>query len=344
MTSCQKDEITVNLKQSGSLNVLVADSSGNKFNKVKVSIYSYELIISSSNSSLSGAELDEKRTDNNGNISFGELSAGDYVLLADTVKIGAKKYYIVKPVQIISGSTKNIILNPMEYVGTVKINISLITSGIISNIPSLSTLKVALVNYSDYNASFNRQKVISRAVDIQNCDVNGNVVFNNLPSDIPYLAYVYINNTDTIGAWCSNYSEIFFDKDGTYSANYQINLGNIFTIKATAYLNFTYYSNSSNSYVPVKNANVLLVNYNDYYNYSLSYSSLSTILNYKVATGITDNSGNITLSNIPEFLEYYVLIYYNDNYKTWVGYYYTDNNGSYYNFSNISGSSLGLTK
>jgi hypothetical protein len=342
ISSCQKDQITVNLKQSGNLNVQIADSTGKNYSKIKVGVYSYALISNSSTNYLSGAEIDKKTTDNNGNINFGEFSEGNYILIADTIKIGTKKYYMVKPVQIISGSTKSIKLNPTEYVGTIKINISLNTNGATSNVPLLNTLKVALVNYSDYSSSLNRPKVINRAVDIQKCDLNGNAVFNNIPSYIPYNAYVYIDNTDTIGAWCSSYSELIVDKDGTLTRNYQIDLGSIYIIRGTANINFNYYSYNSGQDRPVQNANVLFVKYIDYYNYNLSYSSLSTILNYKVASGITDNSGNVSISGLAIYSNYYILIY-NDNYKTWAGSYYISSSDNYSNF-NISGSSLGLTK
>jgi hypothetical protein len=341
-TSCQKDQITVNLKQSGSISVQIADSTGKKYSKIKVSLYSTTIISSSSSSYSSSLLIDRQSTDDNGHINFGELNAGTYTLASDTVKIGNKKYLMMKPFQVISGSSKNVVLNPMEYVGTIKLSLTIYSSSLYDIIPALSSIKVALINYRDYNSSLSRQKVIQRAVAIQNSDASGNVIFNNIPSNFNYYAYAYINNTDTIGSWYN--STFYVDKDGTYSTNWQIYASSLSNIKGTGLLNFKYYSNTTGN-TNIKNANVLFVKSSDYSNYNLYNQSLSYINTYKVASGVTDNNGNVTIANLNLNYSYYVLIYYSDTYKTWAGSYYLNvpNPTSYSNYS-VTGSYLGLSK
>jgi hypothetical protein len=333
-SACQKqnDNITVTLKTAGSLNVQIIDSTGKAYPKVKV-----HLFLSYSSSS----ELDNKTTDNNGNVNFGTLESGSYYLATDTIKKGNKKYLISKAIQIISGDSKSVVLNPMEYVGTIKLQVYINTSGIDSI--KRTTLRVALVSYNDRITSDNRQKVLSKAADVKSCDASGKVEFDNIPANIEYYAYVYINNSDSVGGWSS--SEYMVSKDDTYSGNATVYATDLIVIRTIVNLTIEYYSYTTFNYKPVQAVNVILVYYDDYYNNSLQYASQNTIKSYKVVSGITNSSGVIAFTGVPANKEYFIYIYFNGSYYMWYSSYFEPYSGSSYNQTiEVIGSNLGLTK
>ncbi|MCK9209151.1 MAG: hypothetical protein M0P66_18720 [Salinivirgaceae bacterium] len=109
--SCTKDdEITVTLKTSGTLNVNVADGNGAPFSNTSVRLMT---IIGNYS-----ATLEQKKTDGNGNISFGELNEGNYSIVVDTPKIEGIKYMPYQLFQVISGTEKQLNINVAEFVGT----------------------------------------------------------------------------------------------------------------------------------------------------------------------------------------------------------------------------------
>ncbi len=334
-SACQKDNITVTLRTAGSLNAQIIDSTGKAFPKVKIHL------CTSYYSSTSYNELDSKITDNNGNVGFGTIESGTYYLITDTIKNGYKKYLIIKEIQVISGDSKSVILNPMEYVGNINLQVSISTSGV--DTIKRTTLKVVLVNYNDYVRKDNRKKVISKAVAIESCDVSGNVEFTNVPANMEYIAYVYINNTDSVGAWSSN--NYIVSKGGTYSGYASVNLSDLIIIRTSVNLTIEYYSYLTYTYNPVQTANVILVNYYDYSNYSLGYASQNTIKTYSVVSGITNGSGVVTFTGVPANNEYYVYVYYNSTYCNWSTSDVYPNPSSANNQTiYVAGSNLGLSK
>jgi hypothetical protein len=331
-TACQKDNITVTLRTAGSLNVQIVDSTGKAFSKVKIHLY-----LNSSSSS----ELDNKKTDNNGNVNFGTLESGSYFLVTDTIKKGNKKYLISKPIQVISGESKSVVLNPMEYIGTIKLQVGINTGGI--DTIKRTTLRVALVSYIDRISSDNRQKVLSKAVDIKSCDASGKVEFDNIPANIEYSAYVYIDNNDSVGGWSSSYYEV--SKDGTYSGSATVYATDLIVIRTTVKLTIEYYSYSFSAYKPVQSVNVILVDYNDYYNYSLQYASQSIIKSYEVVSGITNSIGVVTFTGVPANKEYFAYVYFDVTNDTWGSSYIYPTSGILFSqIIDVTGSNLGLTK
>jgi hypothetical protein len=340
-SACQKDNITVTLKTAGSLSAQIIDSSGTTYPKLKVHLLSG--VVLSSGSSLSAAEIDEQTTDNNGNVSFGTLEAGTYYIYTDTIKTGNKYYLIGKSFQVISGDSKSLKLNPFEYIGTVKLQVEINANGGVDTI-NLTTLKVALIKYSDYKYNANRQYVISKAIAIKSPNINGNVEFDNVPANIEYIPYVYINNTDTIGGWSTN-GGLSFSKGDIYSGYAYVNLSSLIIQKGNISITYTYYSYTTYTNIPVKSANVVLINYNDYYNYNLSNATQSTILSHKVGNVvITNTSGLASFINIPTSNDYYTYIY-NTYGGTWVTSYVYSNANTTNNYQmQITGSYLGLSK
>ena len=62
-SACQKDEMTVTLKTSGSLKAQLIDSNGNKFNNEKVFLYATAYIANGNGStSYTGKIVTKKRT------------------------------------------------------------------------------------------------------------------------------------------------------------------------------------------------------------------------------------------------------------------------------------------
>ncbi len=342
-SACQKDNITVTLKTAGSLSVQIIDSSGTTYPKLKVHLLSG--VVLSSSSSTSVAEIDEQTTDSKGNVSFGTLEAGTYYIYTDTIKIGNKYYLIGKSFQVISGDSKSLKLNPFEYIGTVKLQVEINTNGGIDTL-DLTTLKVALIKYSDYLHLYNanRQHVISKALAIKSPDINGNVEFDNVPANIEYIPYVYINNNDTIGGW-STYGGLSFSKGDIYSSYCYVNLSALIIFKGNINITYTYYSYSTYTTIPVKSANVVLINYNDYNNYNLYSASQSVILSHKVGNVvITNTSGIAAFVNVPVGYDYYQYIY-NSKGGTWVtSYVYSIANTTNPYQMQITGSNLGLSK
>jgi len=303
---CQKDSITVVLKLSGNLNVQIIDSTGKSLPNVRVHLYTY--YSSSSSGSSYSEELDLQKTDNNGNIDFGSLQAGTYYVVSDTLRIGKKIYAPSKAVQILSGEKRSLVINVQEYTGTFKLQISIYTNGLYDTL-NRKNLLVALVPYSDYNSRLKRQAVLNKAVAIKSFDEYGMVEFDNIPSNIQYYSYVYINNSDSIGGWST--SQIYVTKGGVYSGYINVYLRDLYVPRTNVKLTITYYSSSSYTYVPVKAASVLLINSNDYSNYNLYSAPLSLLNLYKVASGTTDNNGVITFTGIPVGYSYYPFVYTN---------------------------------
>lgn len=337
-SACKKDNITVTLKTAGELNVQLADSTGTKFENVKVHLYT-SIYSSSSSGSLSySGELDTKRTDANGNVNFGTLAEGMYYVVTDTIKKGNKKYLISKTLQIVSGDSKNLVLNPFEYVGNIKLGLQIYTNGSADTLDR-TKIKVALVNALDYSSKLNRSQVINKALVVKSFDATGKVEFNNVPANIRYYPYVYVDNADTVGAWSSNNS-IMTSKDNTYSGMVYVYLTDLIIPKANLSLTLQYYNSGYN---PVASANVALIKYSDYINYSLNYANVNTILSHAVKTGTTNASGTVIFTDIPASVDFYAYVYYSASLYTWVTYSmyaYTNSSNDY--TRSVTGSDLGL--
>jgi len=336
-SSCQKDEITVNLKTSGNISVQLIDSAKTTYPKVKVHLYSS--YYSTNGSLYYNGEIDVFTTDDKGNVDFGTVAAGTYFVVADTIKNGNKKYIASKMVQVVSGDSKNVMLNPFEHIGNIKLNLNLYTGSSVDTFKR-SKMKVALIYANDYYPKMTRSKILSKALEVKSFNDDGSVAFNNVPANITYMTYVYYNNADTTaGSFCStNYFSV--TKDNTYSSSLSVNLQDIYIIRGNISLLIEYYGNNGTTGVP--KANVILVPYSDYYNNNLSNATINTIKTYAAATGVTDKNGNITFSKIPANKDYFVLVYYDESKKHWANSSVSTSN--YTTTIDMYGSYLGLSK
>ena len=332
-SACQKDEITVTLKQAGSLSVQLTDNAGTKYSGITVKVYdSY-----TSNSS----ELDKKVTDSEGKVDFGELNAGSYYVVADTLKLGNKKYVVGKAVQVVGGSSKSYVFNADDFTGKIKINASLSSSYSYDTL-KLKNIKVSLLEYYYPTGSLNRQQALSKAVYTTTLDKNGNAVFENIPSNITYMAYFYVNNDDTLGYL--SYNNVNVSTGGSSSYSFNLYSSNLYYMLASYTATFTYYSYTTYNETPIKNANVIIVKYNDYSNNDLYYASITEVKKYKVAEYVTDNNGKIS-GKLPLSNDFKALVYYNNTSKDWSSSFSLYNSTSTNNVSfSLSGSNLGLSK
>jgi hypothetical protein len=329
--SCQKDnDLNVTLKTAGVLKIQIKDSLGNTYPNVKVRIFSY---VSQSMSGLQyEGEIDTRNTDINGSINFGLLNQGFYYVVCDTIRIGTKVFYPYKGIQIVTGETKNIVLNPTESVGKAKIYISI--NGI--DTITKTNLRIALIRSDDYKPNLNRQTVLKNAVAIQKVNSDGTANFDNIPSDISYIPFCYYANNDTTGAFPSdNFSSYFYlriYKNEKTTASFSFDATDLFVLKGNINLNIYYYGYKNGSYGnwSVTNANVILVEYSDYNRYLYYNSSLSDIKLYASGEGTTDVNGNVSFSNVKANISYTAFVYYssNTNARTWYNYYFNINYGN----------------
>lgn len=179
--SCQKDEITVKLKMSGTLSVKVVDNNKQALANQKVKLYY---------GSTSSSPLDKIVTNSNGEVNFGELNDGTYYVVVDTPKVNGIKYLPVKPVQVISGSNKSVTINVQEYSGTVKITVINY-----STYNPLANYNVILIPYEKFSSSDNNTVCISKAEFTAITNTAGQVTFQ-IPSSREFVLMVY-DNTKT---------------------------------------------------------------------------------------------------------------------------------------------------
>jgi hypothetical protein len=339
LSACQKDNINVTLITAGNLKVQIKDSTGETYPNVKVHIYSSYSYTSSGYSV--GSELDAQKTDSKGNIDFGTISAANYLIVSDTIKIGGTCFITAKPVQIISGDSKFIPLNPNEYIGTLKTTFY-VNSGSGTDTLTRTRIKVALVKTSDYSSKLNRTKVLKKAVSVKTFGADGKAAFTNVPANISYRTYVFINDNDTVGSWGS--SSYWIGKDQIVNGTADGNLNEMLIIRATVSVTMTYYSSSSGTNKSFASANVVLVTSSDYSYYSLYSASVSTVLSHMVTSAKTDASGKCTVI-VPASSSYYVFVYTDNTHSSWTTSYLSLSSSTSQTASlNVNGSYFGLTK
>jgi hypothetical protein len=339
-SSCEKSDITVNLKQSGKLKVQIKNKNNEAIKDLKVKLYSS----ATTSSGVTSSMLDFKVTDENGNVEFGELLQSTYYVVAKDAKVGNVKYYISKPVQVVTGMSDVTIINPEDFVGklTVKVNMdNYLTGSSSSNLP-VKQVNVALIPSEDYVDTMTYEQALSKSITSAKTDDLGSAVFEKIPSNYYYVPFVYYS--DTAYTWASNGSSISIGVagDDTYSIN--VSSVKIMNIKTSVNLTLNYYSGTTTK--TINAANVIAVDYNTYNNYGLVNASVASVRAKRFAEGTTNSSGKVSF-RLGRNMSYYFLVYYSDTKKTWVS------NSSFY----VSGSttlnqtvsvndyaSLGLTK
>src|SRR5690606_3165249 len=89
--SCKKTtEVDLSISNSGKLTYKLTDASGKGLPNVKVSLYDHLDSYYASNSIL----IDERRTDGNGQVDFGDLNPKSYLIVADSAKVNNVNYIV----------------------------------------------------------------------------------------------------------------------------------------------------------------------------------------------------------------------------------------------------------
>jgi hypothetical protein len=202
--SCQKDNITVTLKTSGTLSVIVTDNNKNPLINQNVRLYTYY-------SSMSSNLLDNIKTNSNGEVNFGEVTEGTYTVVIDTPKVNGIKYLPIKTVQVLSGSGKTLTINVQEYSGTLNIKV------VDNNNNALSGYNVILIASENFNSSDNINTKINKAEFRSTTNTSGLAVFQ-IPSSRDFYFIAYDNSKTHI----SSYNYAYVEKDGTISETAEI--------------------------------------------------------------------------------------------------------------------------
>ena len=205
--SCTKssDNLTVTLKLSGKLSATVIDNTGKGIANVKVAIYD----------EMSRNNLDEVKTDGNGFVNFGELNEGTYTISVDTPKVNGIKYHPYKTVQVISASTKNVVINVLEYSGT--LNLTFYNES--SSYPYLSYSGLNVILVSDDVISYNDMiaSLIKKAEFTGKTDTDGKIAFA-LPSGRNFYIIAYADGNSSF----DRVGNVFLSKGQTMYNSYNV--------------------------------------------------------------------------------------------------------------------------
>ena len=176
---CTDDnDLNVTLKMDGSLFVSVTDDSENPIEDTKVKLYI---------ESLEGDLLDAYYTNTNGEVDFGKVLTGTYVINVDTPKVDGIKYNPIKTLQVTSGSSKEITVNVEEYTGKFKLTIYL--SDYLGGGP-FTNLDVIVVPNELYDSDYTVAELVARAEFSGRTDTEG-VVILDIPSNRDFRLIAY---------------------------------------------------------------------------------------------------------------------------------------------------------
>lgn len=311
--SCTKqDEITVNLVQQGNLQVKFVDNNNNPLTDVKVAL---------NLGMYSSMEYDTKLTDAEGLVDFGELLNGMYYIGSEDIEIAGRKYNVIKPIQVTTGLKETIIINVEEFVGDVELTINSIIG--YSDIDVVANVNVVLFPVEEYSNELTHSDIINGAYSSGVTDEEGKLSLENVPAYTNYLVYVYFDEVHA--GWSNSYTEIFVEKGGLEEVRIFVNKQDLYDIKGTFNIYAYYWGyNDSNVYgeYAIPNLNIALISDSDYYEHSLYYENLSTILDYAEFSGKTNESGDLSLE-VHAYKVYYMVGYTDENNFSWN--YYTNN-------------------
>jgi len=207
--SCKKTtNVDVQLSTSGKLTYKLTDNSGKGLPNIKVSLFDRQDINYSSNTFL----LDTRFTDANGVADFGDLNPDNYLLTADSAKVGNVAYMVQEYVQVITGAVKNKETKVTDFSGTFNLTVRSY------NNQPLKNIGVVIVPYNKYSYSS------TTAANLKSADFSGltndsGFITFRIPSAKQY--YVYLYNTVTNASF-NNTNSVLVQKDGT--VNYSMNI------------------------------------------------------------------------------------------------------------------------
>ncbi|MHB9143351.1 MAG: carboxypeptidase-like regulatory domain-containing protein [Paludibacter sp.] len=324
MISCQNDldkDLTLRIVTSSKLTVKVVDSKGTSIANVNVKLYDRALLSSSSSSYSSLQYIYSVPTDANGKVDFGDIAAGTYFILIDSVRVNGLNYQPVMQFQINSAVDKSITINPEDYATTFNFSIkkteTLKTSSMV-NIEAFNNLNILFIPYSTYaaNSSYNNSDKLISLAEVSGKTNDAGFVSLKVPAFKSYVAIVY-NDAKTVFTQLNypNYSSSYTfvgDKDATTNYNYSLDSKTLMNAmygiyKLTIKKVISSPTSTSPTLLPFDGLNVAAIPSSAYD----SYIPLSTLLESTELSGKTDADGNISFSLKSE--TNYQFIVYNDD-------------------------------
>lgn len=220
LLSCSDEtEYTVILKESGSLEVQLMQNEipiANETIYLIPQTYDYN----DYKSPIDQYAVDYIETDENGNVDFGEVNAGNYFIATNGIEINNKTYFPVRILQIISGNSKSVTIDAIDYVGSIHLTIT--EYDYEYGYTPLSGVKVAIITEDDYYNANNFDEWMENIIEEKTTDSNGEVSYT-LPSGQRYYAIMYI--TDSYGDIIFDTNQLsYLDKDEEYKRTLSINL------------------------------------------------------------------------------------------------------------------------
>ena len=215
LVSCSEDEYTVTLKESGKLTAQLTQNGTAISGETVYLIPESSVSNKDSKSSLIAYSIDYKETDENGNVDFGEVNSGNYYVATDGIEISGKTYYPSKVTQVVSGGTREVTMDVMDYTGTIELTVLEYDYNYYDYMP-VSGVKVAILDEDDYSNANSFDDWMDSKIEESTTDSNGEVSFT-LPSGTYYVAVVYI--TDSYGDVTDYDTEYltYLDMDEEYS-------------------------------------------------------------------------------------------------------------------------------
>lgn len=320
MISCQNNldkDLTIRLITSSKLTVKVVDSKGTSIANVNVKLYDRALSSSSSSSYSSLQYIYSVSTDASGKVDFGDIAAGTYFILIDSVRINGLNYQPAMQFQINSNVDKNITINPEDYATTFNFSFQKTetsqTNSMV-NVSSFSNLNILFIPYSSYSSNYSLNKLISLAeVSGKTNDVG--YVSLKAPSFKSYIAIAY-NDAKTAFSQLNTNSYSFTPFSGDKG---QI-VNSSFSLDSKTLLNSSYGTynlsikkavssptSTSPTLLAFDGLNVAAIPSNAYD----SSFPLSSLLEYAELSGKTDAAGNISFS-LKSGINYIFIAYNND--------------------------------
>jgi len=186
LTSCKKTtNVDLSLSTSGKLTYRLLDDAGKGLPNVKVSLYD--------NGDLNlniRVLLDEQRTDQNGQVDFGDLNPQNYFVVPDSPVVNNIQYNVQEYVQVLTGKTKNKEIKVSDFSGTMKFKVYNYATN-----RAQPNAGVVLIPGQKYSYFLTPADFSSVAEFKGLTDANGDISFK-VPCDKAYIVIVYNTTTN----------------------------------------------------------------------------------------------------------------------------------------------------
>lgn len=258
---------------------------------------------------FTGGELvDYLKTDDKGEVDFGDLFSGDYYVIIENVDVNGSKYFVSQYVQIISGENKKMEIMPSRYVATLNISmeeVRLETQYVTSPAADYTVLAIP---YYLTSGSMSIADLKEIALASQTTDAEGQLVMS-VPANV-YVGILYFKEGLEVYNWLDeNYYEI----------------GEVEYLDDDIDINITEYyfeDEDADETTPYGGIGVLYVNTYDVleelfdYDYDYVKASFSELMSYAANTAVTTGAdGKATVEVMED--NYDVFFYLAENHFYW---------------------------